>query len=172
PRTSTSYSCRTPTPAPRSSIWRRTGSVPTASRRLWWRPERWRSAVGWRGTPTAGWSRTAQRAAPRGRPRAPGGAPTLPGRRALARVRGAARAGRAEGRLHAARRRAGSCWGVDPVGVKPPVTPESRTALITGASSGLGAAIALERAARGWKVAIGARRADRLAETAEQARAQ
>ena len=49
---------------------------------------------------------------------------------------------------------------------------ESRTALITGASSGLGAAIALEMAGRGWKVAIGARRPDRLAETAEKVRAQ
>ena len=52
------------------------------------------------------------------------------------------------------------------------MTTESRTALITGASSGLGAAIALEMATRGWKLAIGARRADRLAETAENVRAQ
>src|SRR5512134_3363962 len=52
------------------------------------------------------------------------------------------------------------------------MTTESRTALITGASSGLGAAVALEMAARGWRIAIGARREDRLAETAEKARAQ
>lgn len=45
-----------------------------------------------------------------------------------------------------------------------------RTALVTGASAGLGAAIALEMAAQGWKIAIGARREDRLAETAAQAR--
>jgi NADP-dependent 3-hydroxy acid dehydrogenase YdfG len=48
---------------------------------------------------------------------------------------------------------------------------ELRTALVTGASSGLGAAIALEMASRGWKIAIGSRREDRLAETAEKARA-
>jgi NADP-dependent 3-hydroxy acid dehydrogenase YdfG len=46
-----------------------------------------------------------------------------------------------------------------------------RTALITGASSGLGAAIALEMAGLGWKIAIGARRQDRLAEIADAARA-
>ncbi len=49
---------------------------------------------------------------------------------------------------------------------------EPRTALITGASSGIGAAIAIEMAAQGWKIAIGARRTDRLAETAEKALAQ
>lgn len=48
---------------------------------------------------------------------------------------------------------------------------EPRTALVTGASSGLGVAIALQMAGLGWKIAIGARRADRLAETAEKARA-
>jgi NADP-dependent 3-hydroxy acid dehydrogenase YdfG len=52
------------------------------------------------------------------------------------------------------------------------VTATPRTALVTGASSGLGAAIALEMAARGWRLAIGARRTDRLAETAEKARAE
>src|SRR5262245_34328234 len=51
------------------------------------------------------------------------------------------------------------------------MSTESRTALITGASSGLGAAFAIEMATRGWKLAIGARRADRLAETAERIRA-
>jgi NADP-dependent 3-hydroxy acid dehydrogenase YdfG len=48
---------------------------------------------------------------------------------------------------------------------------EPRTALVTGASSGFGAAIALEMADLGWRIAIGARRADRLAETAREARA-
>jgi NADP-dependent 3-hydroxy acid dehydrogenase YdfG len=51
------------------------------------------------------------------------------------------------------------------------MSTEVRTALVTGASSGLGAAIAVEMAALGWRIAIGARRADRLAETAEAARA-
>lgn len=52
------------------------------------------------------------------------------------------------------------------------MTTASRTALITGASAGIGAAIAIEMASQGWKLAIGARRAGRLAETAERARAQ
>lgn len=47
---------------------------------------------------------------------------------------------------------------------------QSRTAVITGASAGLGRAMALEMAVRGWKIAIGARREDRLAETAKEAR--
>ncbi len=61
---------------------------------------------------------------------------------------------------------------VNPAGVNVAM-PEVhlRTALITGAASGLGAAHALEMAAPGWKIAIGARREDRLAETMEKARA-
>lgn len=46
-----------------------------------------------------------------------------------------------------------------------------RTAVVTGASSGLGAAVALAMAALGWRLAIGARRTERLEQTAEQARA-
>jgi NADP-dependent 3-hydroxy acid dehydrogenase YdfG len=52
----------------------------------------------------------------------------------------------------------------------PDVPP--RTALVTGASSGIGVATALEMARQGWKLAIGARRLDRLRETAEKARAE
>src|SRR5262245_22536 len=52
------------------------------------------------------------------------------------------------------------------------MSTESRTALITGASSGLGAAIAREVPAQGGTSATGARREERLAETAEKARAQ
>lgn len=43
---------------------------------------------------------------------------------------------------------------------------EPRTAMVTGASSGIGRAIATEMGRLGWRVAVGARRADRLAETA------
>src|SRR6185503_15742168 len=43
---------------------------------------------------------------------------------------------------------------------------DARTVLVTGASSGVGAAIAQAFGARGWPVAIGARRQDRLAEVA------
>lgn len=41
-----------------------------------------------------------------------------------------------------------------------------RTVLVTGASSGVGASIATAFGALGWRVAVGARRSDRLAETA------
>lgn len=43
---------------------------------------------------------------------------------------------------------------------------KQRTATVTGASSGLGAEIAVALAELGWRVAIGARRQDRLAHTA------
>lgn len=43
---------------------------------------------------------------------------------------------------------------------------EARTAIVTGASSGIGVAIATALGALGWRVALGARRTDRLADTA------
>ena len=45
---------------------------------------------------------------------------------------------------------------------------EARTAIVTGASSGLGAEIACALGELGWRVAIGARRDERLRETAER----
>jgi len=47
---------------------------------------------------------------------------------------------------------------------------EHRTAVVTGSSSGLGVAIALEMAKRGWKVSLGARRVDRLEAVAHEVR--
>lgn len=45
-----------------------------------------------------------------------------------------------------------------------------RTAVITGSSAGLGVAIALQMAERGWHVSLGARREDRLLEVAAEVR--
>ena len=49
--------------------------------------------------------------------------------------------------------------------------PARRPTLIAGASSGIGAATAVELAARGFPVALGARRVDKCQELAEQIRA-
>jgi NAD(P)-dependent dehydrogenase (short-subunit alcohol dehydrogenase family) len=51
------------------------------------------------------------------------------------------------------------------------VNEQERIALVTGASTGIGRAIAVELSRLGWPVAIGARRRDRLEETAEEVRA-
>jgi NADP-dependent 3-hydroxy acid dehydrogenase YdfG len=50
-------------------------------------------------------------------------------------------------------------------------TIERRTAVVTGASSGIGRAIAVQFGLVGWRVALGARRADRLEATADEVRA-
>jgi len=47
----------------------------------------------------------------------------------------------------------------------------TRTAIVTGASSGIGAATALEMATRGWRIALGARRVARLEEVAAKVEA-
>jgi NADP-dependent 3-hydroxy acid dehydrogenase YdfG len=49
-----------------------------------------------------------------------------------------------------------------------PDVPERRTTLVTGASSGIGAAIARSFGCQGWPVALGARRIDRLEEVARE----
>lgn len=45
-----------------------------------------------------------------------------------------------------------------------------RSAVVTGSSSGLGVAVALEMARRGWRVSLGARRVDRLEKVAAEVR--
>ncbi len=46
------------------------------------------------------------------------------------------------------------------------MSSESRVAIVTGASSGIGRAIAVALGSLGWKIALGGRRADKLDETA------
>jgi NADP-dependent 3-hydroxy acid dehydrogenase YdfG len=54
--------------------------------------------------------------------------------------------------------------------VKENLVTEQRMAIVTGASSGIGPVIATELGRLGWRVAIGARRLDRLEETAAAVR--
>jgi NAD(P)-dependent dehydrogenase (short-subunit alcohol dehydrogenase family) len=51
-----------------------------------------------------------------------------------------------------------------------PVMSDARTAVVTGAGSGIGSAIAVEFAKLGWRVALGGRRVERLEETAAAVR--
>ncbi|MDZ7731937.1 MAG: SDR family NAD(P)-dependent oxidoreductase [Acidimicrobiia bacterium] len=57
--------------------------------------------------------------------------------------------------------RGSGAWGPD-------TRREPRTAVVTGASAGIGRAVAIELGRLGWRVAIGARRTDRLLETASE----
>ena len=52
-----------------------------------------------------------------------------------------------------------------------PIHPDRRPAVVTGASSGIGATTALALAAAGFPVALGARRVEKLSEIVEQIRA-
>jgi NADP-dependent 3-hydroxy acid dehydrogenase YdfG len=51
------------------------------------------------------------------------------------------------------------------------MTASQRIAVVTGASSGIGAATAVEMGQRGWRVAVGARRADRIESVAKDVEA-
>ena len=51
------------------------------------------------------------------------------------------------------------------------MTGRARIALVTGASSGIGAATAIELGRRGWAVAVGARRPERIEQVAKQVEA-
>jgi NADP-dependent 3-hydroxy acid dehydrogenase YdfG len=67
----------------------------------------------------------------------------------------------AEGTGHDRDTTVGGAWGGD-------TDTRARTAVVTGASSGIGRAIAIELGRLGWRVAVGARRTERLLETAAE----